>query len=56
MWNSAGIPSIPAVLPEGRPLLAEAICDLLEEVCGILLAGEIVYVVAAKGRTSLDTT
>ena len=36
--------------------MAETISDLLEGICSMLLAGEIVYVVGAKGGTSLDTT
>ena len=55
MWNSAGIPSIPAALPEGRDLIADTISDLLGGVCGMLLAGEIVCVVEAKVGTSVDT-
>ena len=45
-----------AALPEGFDLKAETIFDLLEGVCGMLLAGKIVSVVGAKGATSLDTT
>ena len=52
--NFAGIPSIPAALPEGIDLMPEPISDLLAGVCGI--AGELVSVVGAKGGTSLDTT
>ena len=54
--NSVGIPSISAALPEGIDLMAETISELLGGVCGMLLAGEIVYVISAKGGTSLDTT
>ena len=37
---TAGIPSIPAALPEGIDLMAETISDLLGGVCGMLLAGK----------------
>ena len=43
-------------LLEGIDLMAETISDLLGGVCGMLLAGEIVSMVGAKGGTSLDTT
>ena len=36
--------------------MAETISDLLGGVLGMLLAGEIISVVGAKGGTSLDTT
>ena len=36
--------------------MAETISDLLDGVCGILLAGEIVSVIGPKAGTSLDTT
>ena len=35
--------------------MAQTISDLLAGVCGMLLAGEIVSVVGAKGGTSLST-
>ena len=41
---------------EGIDLMAETISDLLGGECGMLLAGEIVSVVGAKGGTSVDTT
>ena len=47
---------MPAVLLEGIHLMAETISDLLGGVCGMLPAGEIVYVAEAKEGTSLDTT
>ena len=40
LQNSAGIPSIPAALPEGRDLMADTISHLLAVDCGMLLAGE----------------
>ena len=36
--------------------MPETISDVLGGVCALLLAGEIVAVVGAKGGTSLDTT
>ena len=36
MWNSAGIPSIPAALPEEIDLMAETISDLLGGVYKII--------------------
>ena len=55
LWHSAGSPPIPAALPEERDLMADTIYDLLVGVCRMLLAGEVVSVVGAKGGTSLDT-